>query len=117
LIRCPFGSECVHGFCRNLSKFFSFDLINIFIISCSILLLLLILILTICLCILRRKSQITNKSNPPTISASSDYDNIVYGLYRDNINDRLTCDRDDTMIYQPKIVFLGGDEQLTAIYA
>lgn len=116
LIHCPFGTTCIDGFCRNLSKLFSFDFIKISIISCSIFLLIIILILTICICLLRRQSKTTHDETP-TIPITSDYDNIVYGLYRENTTDRLTCNRDDTMIYQPKIVFLGGEEQLTAIYA
>lgn len=62
---------------------------------------------------------------PPT---TSDYDNVVYGVFRQNIHlsshddpisDRSPFTASDTSssTYNPKIVYLGGEQQLTAIYA
>lgn len=133
IIQCPFGEICRHGFCRNtdytLEKFLSFDLLSISISISSIILLGIILILSISLCILRR--QRWKKRSPPVqvkkqvdnhLPTTSDYDNVVYGVFRHHVqspsNENPTSfHNNDPNSYHPKIVFLGGDEQLTAIYA
>lgn len=54
----------------------------------------------------------------------SDYDNITYNIFRNNVqlsssddNDSSPMTASDECSYEPKIVYLGGEQQLTAIFA
>jgi hypothetical protein len=59
-----------------------------------------------------------------TVPTMSDYDNITYNVFRNNIqlsssddNDSSPMTTSDDCSYEPKIVYLGGEQQLTAIFA
>jgi hypothetical protein len=102
-------------------------------------LIVIIIILGISICILRRQRWkkpyhssidfVYTKKQQTNIPTTSDYDNIIYGVFRnniqqnilstndDNINDTSPFNTSDSSSYRPKIVFLGGEQQLTAIYA
>lgn len=66
-----------------------------------------------------------NKSQPITIPKTSNYDNVTYEAFRNNVqlissddNDSITVkNSDDSSSYEPKIIYLGGEQQLTAIFA
>ena len=144
-IQCPLGSICVHGTCENpdykLRKFLSFDLVSVSIIVSSLILIIIIIILAISIYILRRQRWkkryhssidcVYKKQQQTNIPTTSEYDNIVYGVFQhnvqlsstrlssndDNINDYSPFTASDSSSYHPKIVFLGGEQQLTAIYA
>ena len=86
--------------------------------------------LSISLCVLRRrqrwKKRRSHSSMPPVLRKkqeinlpmASDYDNVVYGVFHHQVQSPSNEDNyNDRTAYHPKIVFLGGDEQLTAIYA
>jgi len=115
----------------------SFDIITISIIISSLILTGIIIILGISICILRRQrckkryhssiDCVYKKKQQVNIPTTSDYDNVVYGVFRNNIqfssindenvNDSSPFSLSDSASYRPKIVFLGGEQQLTAIYA
>jgi len=119
----------------------SFDMITISIIVSSIILIVIIIILAISICILRRQrwkkryhssiDSVYRKTQQTNNPITSDYDNIIYGGFRnnlqfssnrlpnndDNISDTSPFNTSDSSSYRPKIVFLGGEQQLTAIYA
>jgi hypothetical protein len=116
----------------------SFDIVTISIIISSIILIVIIIILAISICILRRQrwkkdyhssiDSVYKKKQQTNIPITSDYDNIIYGVFHNNVNLSSTQDEnindtspfdtsDSSLSYRPKIVFLGGEEQLTAIYA
>jgi hypothetical protein len=115
----------------------SFDLVTISIIVASIILCGIIIILIISICILRRQrwkkrshssidTMYNIKKQQIILPTTSDYDNIIYGVFRnniqlstndENINDTSPFNISDSSSYHPKIVFLGGEQQLTAIYA
>ncbi len=135
----------MHGICQNsdykLQQFMSFDIVTISIIVSSIILFLIVIILGISICVLRRQRWkkryhssndfVYPKKQQTTVPTTSDYDNIIYGVFHNNvqlssnilssnddyINDTSPFNITDSSIYRPKIVFLGGEEQLTAIYA
>ena len=50
-----------------------------------------------------------------TSRSKSDYDNVIYDALKKN--DRTPMTTSDDYSYEPKIVYLGGEEQLTAIFA
>jgi hypothetical protein len=120
----------------------SFDFVTISIIVSSIILCGIAIILVISICILRRQrckkryhssiDTVYNKKKQQTaFPTTSDYDNIIYGVFRNNVqfssnklstndenmNDTSPFNTSDSSSYHPKIVFLGGEQQLTAIYA
>ncbi len=135
----------MHGTCQStdnkLHHFFSFDIVTISIIVSSLILFVIMIILGVSICILRRRrwkkdyhssiDTVYKKAQQTHIPTTSDYDNIVYGVFHnnvqlssrilsfndDNINDTSPFTTSDLSSYNPKIVFLGGEEQLTAIYA
>jgi hypothetical protein len=139
-IECSLGDQCIAGQCQTKSskfiEFFSLDIITISIVVSSSILLLIVIVLTISLCILRQQrwkqrshlsiNSIDVKKQQITSPTTSDYDNITYGVFRQNvhlsaidesINDRSTFATTDSSSYNPKVVYLGGEQQLTAIYA
>ena len=74
---------------------------------------------TVCTTIQQQQQQTITTG--PTIN---DYDNITYNIFRNNIqlsssddNDSSPMTTSDECSYEPKIVYLGGEEQLTAIFA
>lgn len=63
---------------------------------------------------------------PLTSPSKSDYDNVIYDAFKksslspsttDGEQNRSPMSTSDDYSYEPKIVYLGGDEQLTAIFA
>jgi hypothetical protein len=94
------------------------------------------IILGISICILRRQRW-KKDYHPPidpvytkqseqqiTLPTMSDYDNITYNIFRNNVqlsssddNDSSPMTASDECSYEPKIVYLGGEQQLTAIFA
>ncbi|CAF2092611.1 unnamed protein product [Rotaria magnacalcarata] len=145
-IQCPLGDICVQGTCQNtyykLHYILSFDIATVSIIASCLILLVIIIILGISICILRRQrwkkhydssiDTVYKRKQQTDIPATSNYDNIIYGVFHnnvqlsstvlssndDNVNDSspFTASSDSTS-YNPKVVFLGGDQHLTAIYA
>ena len=75
--------------------------------------------------------SVYNKKQQINIPTRSNYDNIIYGVFHnnvqlsstilssndDNFNDTSPFTASGSSACYPKIVFLGGEEQLTAIYA
>jgi hypothetical protein len=144
-IQCPVEYMCAHGICQNtdyqLQRFLSFDIVTISIIVSSVIFLVIIIILGISIYILRRRRWnkryhssidcVYKKKQQTKIPTTSEYDNIIYGVFRhnvqlsstllssndDNINETSTFTTSDSSSYHPKVVFLGGEQQLTAIYA
>ncbi|CAF0771091.1 unnamed protein product [Rotaria sp. Silwood1] len=144
-IQCPLGNICVDGTCQNtdykLHHFMSFDIVTISIIVSCLILFVIVVILGISICILRRQrwkkhyhssnDSVYKKKQQTNIPTTSNYDNIIYGVFHnnvqlsstllssnnDNVNDILPFNITDSSSYNPKIVFLGGEQQLTAIYA
>ncbi|CAF1430008.1 unnamed protein product [Adineta steineri] len=145
-IQCPLGDICTHGTCQNsdnrLRNILSLDIITISIIVASLILFVIIIILVVSMYLLRRHrwkkhyhssiDRVYKKKRQQTnIPTTSDYDNVIYGVFRNNVqvSSRIVSSNDDTITdsspfttsdstsYHPKIVFLGGEQQLTAIYA
>lgn len=145
-IQCPPGDTCVQGTCQNndykLHNILSLDMTTtIGIIVSSLILFVIIIILGISICILRRHrwkkhydssiDSVYNKKQQTNIPTTSNYDNIIYGVFHnnvqlsstvlssndDNVNDSSPFTHKDLSTYNPKVVFLGGEQQLTAIYA
>ena len=126
-----------------MREYLSWNLLVISIVISSGILAVIILLLSISLCLLRRRqgrketshsslnSVYKNKDEEAIIQSptaavalagptSSDYDNIIYGIFRQNVHlsraDENKLERSSTP-YNPKVVYLGGEQQLTAIYA
>lgn len=66
----------------------------------------------------------TKQQHHSSLPAKVDYDNINYDSFRNNIqfsssddNDSTPMTASDDCTYEPKIVYLGGEQQLTAIFA
>ncbi|CAF0850570.1 unnamed protein product [Adineta ricciae] len=144
-IQCPLGDSCIHGTCQNtngkLHQLLSFDMITISIIVSSLILFVIILILAGSVYMLRRRrwkkhyhssiDPVYKRRQQTNLPTSSDYDNIIYGVFRNNVqlSSRILSSNDDQVTdtspftttespsYHPKIVYLGGEQQLTAIYA
>ena len=116
----------------------SLDIVTISIIVSSVILFVIVIILGISICVLRRQrwkqrshssiNSVYKKKQQLTPPITSDYDNVVYGVFRQNVhlssaddplNDHLpfTASDSSSLSYNPKIVYLGGEQQLTAIYA
>ena len=146
IIQCPPGNVCTHGTCQpnesKLQQFIAFDIVTISIVVSSLILFVIIVILAVSICILRRRrwkkrshssldsdykakhQTTTTMTVQPT---TCDYDNIIYGVFRHNVqlssstDDQITDSSpftsSDMSSYNPKIVYLGGEQQLTAIYA
>lgn len=130
VIECPSNGICIRGICQpRTHQSTSLDIVTISIIVACLVLFLISLILVISIYILRRqhwKKQTIDQTiftNESLISTrKSDYDNVIYdALKRKNHlpedNDRTPMTTSDDYSYEPKIVYLGGDEQLTAIFA
>jgi hypothetical protein len=145
IIQCPLRDICIRGTCQNINykihQFLSLDVVTISIIISSLILFVIVIILGISICILRRQrwkkryhspiDSVYSKKQQTTIPTTSDYDNIIYGVFRhniqlssgilssndDSVNDSSPFTTSDSSSYHPKIVFLGGEQQLTAIYA
>ncbi|CAF1345384.1 unnamed protein product [Adineta ricciae] len=69
-------------------------------------------------------SSICAKQHPMSLPAISDYDNVTYSAFHANVqlsssddNDSSPMTTSDECSYEPKIVYLGGEQQLTAIFA
>ena len=135
----------MHGTCQNtdskLHHLLSFDIITVSIIVSSLILFVIIVILAISIYILRRQrwkkhyhssiDPVYKRRQQTNLPASSDYDNVMYGVFRHNVqlSPRIASANDEQITdtcpftspespsYHPKIVFLGGEQQLTAIYA
>lgn len=136
-LQCPSTDQCIDGRCQNHQhKSHSFDTITLTIILSSFILLFISILLTIALCILHRQrwkkdyhspldSSICQKSdqNDTIVPNSSNYDNVTYDAFRQNVhlssnnNDDNDNNHHKQNIYEPKIVYLGGEQQLTAIFA
>lgn len=127
--------------CENLTnKSDSFDIITISIIVSCLVLFMISIILVISIFLLRRQRWKKHYQSPidsvctkqeqalhqhkiilPTMS---DYDNVTYNAFRNTIqlsssddNDSSPMTTSDECSYEPKIVYLGGEQQLTAIFA
>lgn len=131
---------CQHTYYK-LYDFISLDTTTISIIISSLILFIIITILVISVCILRRRrwkkhyhssiESVYTKQQQINIPTTSNYDNIIYGVFHNNVqlssnalssndvnvNDTSPFTSTDSSAYNPKIVFLGGEQQLTAIYA
>jgi hypothetical protein len=68
--------------------------------------------------------SLCTKQEETILPAMSDYDNVTYEIFRkhgqllsneDKDNSPMTIS--DDCSYEPKIVYLGGEQQLTAIFA
>jgi hypothetical protein len=69
-------------------------------------------------------SVCTKQQQQITVPTMSDYDNITYNAFRNKVqlsssddNDSSPITTSDDCSYVPKIVYLGGEQQLTAIFA
>lgn len=69
-------------------------------------------------------SMCAKQQHPMSLPAISDYDNVTYSAFRANVqlsssddNDSSPMTTSDECSYEPKIVYLGGEQQLTAIFA
>lgn len=128
----------MHGLCQNIDNQFyqsiSLNIVTISIVVSSLIIFMISAILAIGICILRRQrwhkdyhSPIDSLcGKPPTrpVAAVSDYDNVTYDAFRANVhlsssddNDSSPMTTSDECSYEPKIVYLGGEQQLTAIFA
>ncbi|CAF3365842.1 unnamed protein product [Rotaria socialis] len=140
LIQCPLNETCLHGICQN-QKYKSYHSVSIHIVTMAIIvsclfLLTISLILGISIYILRRQRVKENYHAPLevictkqqqqrlTLPAKTDYDNSTYDSFRTNIqlsssddNDSTPMTTSDDCTYEPKIVYLGGEQKLTAIFA
>lgn len=127
--------------CENLTnKSNSFDIITISIIVSCLVLFMISIMLCISIYILRHqrwkkhyhspidsictKSQQQPQQHQIILPTMSDYDNITYNAFRNNVqlsssddNDSSPMTTSDDCSYEPKIVYLGGEQQLTAIFA
>lgn len=121
--------------CQNMiNKSYSFDIVTISIIVSCLLLFMISVILGISIYILRRQrwkkhyhppiDSVCVKQEQAKIPTMSDYDNITYDAFRTNVklsshndNDSLPITNSDDGSYEPKIIYLGGEQQLTAIFA
>ena len=116
-------------------------MITISIIVSSLILFVIILILAGSVYMLRRRrwkkhyhssiDPVYKRRQQTNLPTSSDYDNIIYGVFRNNVqlSSRILSSNDDQVTdtspftttespsYHPKIVSLGAQQQLTAIYA
>jgi hypothetical protein len=116
------------------NKSHSFDTVTISIIVSCLLLFMISVILGISIYILRRQrwkkhyhppiDSVCIKQEQEIIPAMSDYDNITYNVLRHNVQLSSSDDNNSSPIttsddgsYEPKIVYLGGEQQLTAIFA
>jgi hypothetical protein len=137
-IQCPLNGVCVHETCQyNNSKSYqtkSIDIVTISIIVSCLVLFMISILLGISIYILRRQrwkkdyhspiDSVCTKQQEKTVPTISDYDNITYGVFRNNVklsssddNDSSPMTTSDDCSYEPKIVYLGGEQQLTAIFA
>ncbi|UJR09129.1 hypothetical protein I4U23_013376 [Adineta vaga] len=137
-LRCPLGNICVHGTCQKINNEFyqsiSMNIVTISILVSCLIIFMISAILGIGIYILRRQrwkkhyhspiSSICGKQHPMTLPAISDYDNVTYEAFRANVqlsssddNDSSPMTTSDECSYEPKIVYLGGEQQLTAIFA
>ncbi|CAF1284095.1 unnamed protein product [Adineta steineri] len=137
-IQCPLENLCIHGTCQHINNEFyqsvSMNIATISIIVSCLIIFMISAILGIGIYILRRQrwkkhyhspiSSVCAKQQQMTVPAISDYDNITYGAFRANIqlsssddNDSSPMTTSDDCSYEPKIVYLGGEQQLTAIFA
>ena len=134
VLRCPFDELCIHGRCesgqKNFYQILSSDIILTSIVVSSLALLLLSIIFGVSVCILRRHRRKTYYHAPleslgttkePTLS---DYDNVTYEALRHQMQFSSSDDNDSSAMtsseqysYEPKVVFFGGEQQLTAIFA
>jgi len=112
-----------------------FDIVTISIIVSCLVLFIISVILGISVCILRRQrrkkhyqlpidSVCIKQQQQIIVPNMSDYDNITYDAFQNNVQLSSTDDNDsspmttsDDYSYEPKIVYLGGEQQLTAIFA
>ncbi len=137
-IQCPLENICIHGTCQNINnKFYQSVSINIVTISIIVSCLIIFMISTILgigVCILHRQrwkehyhppiNSVCSNQQHKTVPTINDYDNITYGGFRSHIqfsssddNDSSPMTTSDDCSYEPKIVYLGGEQQLTAIFA
>ncbi|CAF1212327.1 unnamed protein product [Rotaria sordida] len=137
-IRCSSNETCIHGICQNINyKPYYLNSLNIVTISIIVLCLILFmisLIVGISIYILRRQQQknqylapidsICTNQQQLTLPTKCDYDNVTYKVFRNNTklsssddNDSTPITTSDDCIYEPKVVYLGGEQQLTAIFA
>jgi hypothetical protein len=61
------------------------------------------------------------KQEQVLVPAMSDYDNVTYEIFRKHASneekDNSPMTISDESSYEPKVVYLGGEQQLTAIFA
>ena len=137
MIQCPLGDKCIRGNCQNINKSHrssSLDIVTISIIVSCLVLFMISIILGISIYILRRQrwkkhyltpiDSVCTKQQQITVPTMSDYDNVTYGVFHNNVQHSSSDDNDsspmttsDDYSYEPKIVYLGGEQQLTAIFA
>lgn len=127
VIECPSNGICMRGICQHRThQSTSLDIVTISIIVACLVLFLISLILVISIYILRRQywkkqtHQTLFTDERLTSRSKSDYDNVIYDALKKNLqddNDRTPMTTSDDYSYEPKIVYLGGEEQLTAIFA
>lgn len=94
ILQCSSTDQCRNGYCRSRRKTL---LENSLIIGCSILCLI-SLILALLLCFFRCRQRPTS-------------DRIAYESFRPKPTSS------SSYTYQPTVVYLGGEQQLTAIFA
>ena len=141
VFQCSLDSQCFDGVCQSTEKRFyhslSLDIVTFLVIVCCLILFMISILLGLGLYLLRRQRwrkhyqppletirTTTTKQPAATVPTASDYDNVVYRAFRSNVQVSSSDDNDSSAMttsengsYEPKIVFLGGEQQLTAIFA
>jgi cytochrome oxidase assembly protein ShyY1 len=128
----------MYGTCQKINNQFyqsiSMNIVTIAIIVSCLIIFMISAILGIGIYILRRQrwkkhyhspiSSVCAKQQAMPVPAISDYDNVTYDAFRVNVqlsssddNDSSPMTTSDECSYEPKIVYLGGEQQLTAIFA
>ncbi|CAF2936997.1 unnamed protein product [Rotaria sp. Silwood2] len=137
-IRCSLNEICIHGICQNMNYkpyySYSLDIVTISIIVSCLILFMISLVVGISIYILRRQRKKKQYLTPIDsirahqqqliLPTKCNYNNVTYRAFRNNTQLSSSDDNDSTPIttsddctYEPKVVYLGGEQQLTAIFA
>ena len=132
-LQCSPDDQCLQGVCHPLPKKFqrriSLEFVTLIVISVSIILSMISLIFAVIICILRRQRkkqqyqapiESTCQSRNPVQVANDDYENYHHEIQLSISEDKDSSSvvtRSDPSAYEPRVLFLGGEQQLTAIFA